>query len=223
MNTATRLLFLLALVLAQAGCAGFDSGGVRDLTEAEITVLKKTRARLSENRASVQGALDDLADNLRFALEEQHRLTSNLAKAQLLETMKSPWTDSSLKSTQKEVALYHLFALAEAEQATLEARIEARTADINELKSSYGQLVSSMSALIAGQEQLLVHLNQPTSTQINLVLQQVFTESKAFREGLQDSGDPNLLRLADRVAERERELAEAEQRIVALLQYLDKE
>lgn len=222
MKTIQRSAVVLA-ALALSGCASFDNASVRSLTEAEIDVLGQTRARLAANQSSINGSLDDLADNIEYALRQQHRLESNIVKAQLLEAMKSPWTTTSLKSTQKEVALYHLFALEEAEQKAFAARVEARNARIGQLKSSYGQLVGSMSALIAAQEQLLVHLDQPTSTQISLVLQQVMAESQAFREALGGTDDPRLQRIMDDLAEREQNLGEASERIVELLKRIEEE
>jgi hypothetical protein len=210
-------------VMVLSGCASFDDASVRSLTEAEIEVLGQTRARLAANQSSVNGSLDDLADNIEYALRQQHRLESNIAKAQLLEAMKSPWTSTNLESTQKEVALYHLFALEEAEQKAFAARVEARNARITQLKSSYGQLVGSMSALIAAQEQLLVHLDQPTSTQISLVLQQVIAESQAFREALEGTDDPRLQRVMANLVEREQDLGDATDRIVELLERLEEE
>lgn len=214
---------LLLMVITLSACANFDSASVRSLTEAEIEVLGKTRARLAANQSSVNGSLDDLADNVAFALRQQHRLEVNIAKAQLLEAMKSPWTTTNLESTQKEVALYHLFALEEAEQKAFAAQVEARKARIGQLKSSYAQLVGSMSALVAAQEQLLVHLDQPTSTQISLVLQQVMAESQAFREALEGTDDPRLQQIMDDLAEREQDLGEASGRIIDLLKRIEEE
>lgn len=218
-----RQITVVLTAAALGGCASFDNASVRSLTEAEIDVLGKTRARLAANRSSVNGSLDDLADNIEYALRQQHRLESNIAKAQLLEAMKSPWTTTNLESTQKEVALYHLFALEEAEQKALTARIEARNARIAQLKSSYAQLVGSMSSLVAAQEQLLVHLDQPTSTQISLVLQQVIAESQAFREALEGTDDPRLQRVMADLVEREQDLSDAAERIVDLLERIEKE
>ena len=218
-----REVALVLVAVALGGCASFDDASVWSLTEAEIDVLGQTWARLAANRSSVNGSLDDLADNIEYALRQQHRLESNIAKAQLLEAMKSPWTTTNLASTQREVALYHLFALEEAEQKALAARIEARNARIAQLRSSYAQLVGSMSALIAAQEQLLVHLDQPTSTQISLVLQQVIAESQAFREALEGTDDPRLQRVMAKLVEREQDLSDASDRIVELLKRIEEE
>ena len=220
---AGRRSVILVTMFLLGGCAGFNSGSVRDLSQAELQVLGKTRARLVANQVSVNGSLDALADNVEYALNEQQRLSSNIAKAQLLEAMKSPWTDTNLKSTQKEVALYHLFALESAEQKARAARIEARRARIAQLKSSYSQLITSMSALIAAQEQLLVSLDQPTSAQINLFLQQVVAESQAFRKTLDGTDDPRLQRAVANLADRERVLSDAADRIVELLDRLEGE
>ena len=222
MRIVRRVAVVLA-VIALSGCASFDDASVRSLTEAEIEVLGQTRDRLAANQSSVDGSLADLADSIEYALRQQHRLDSNIAKAQLLEAMKSPWTTTNLASTQKEVALYHLFALEEAEQKAFAARVEARNARIEQLKSSYEQLVGSISALIAAQEQLLVHLDQPASTQISLVLQQVTAESRAFREALDGTDDPRLQRIMDDLVEREQNLGEASKRIVDLLERIEEE
>ncbi|WP_405243954.1 hypothetical protein [Lentisalinibacter salinarum] len=221
MKTNRQVTIVLVAVIL-GGCASLDSASVRSLTEAEIEVLGETRARLAANRSSVNGSLDDLADNIAYALRQQHRLESNIAKAQLLEAMKSPWT-TTLESSRKEVALYHLFALEEAEQKALAARIESRNARIAQLKSAYAQLVGSMSALIAAQEQLLVHLDQPASTQISLVLQQVVEESQAFREALEGTDDPRLQRVMLNLVEREQDLSDASDRIVELLKRIEEE
>ena len=222
MKTVGRIAVVF-VAIALSGCASFDNASVRSLTEAEVDVLGKTRARLAANQSSVNGSLDDLSDNIEYALRQQHRLESNIAKAQLLEAMKSPWTTTNLESTQKEVALYHLFALEEAEQKAFAARVEARNARIGQLRSSYGQLVGSMSALIAAQEQLLVHLDQPTSTQISLVLHQMMAESQAFREALEGTDDPRLQRIMDDLEEREQDLGEASARIIDLLKRIEEE
>lgn len=222
MKSIRRITVVVAMI-ALGGCASFDSAAVRSLTEAEVDVLGKTRSRLAANQSSINGSLDDLADNAAFALRQQHRLEVNIAKAQLLEAMKSPWTSTNLESTQKEVALYHLFALEEAEQKALAAQVDARNARIGQLKSSYAQLVGSMSALVAAQEQLLVHLDQPTSTQISLVLQQVVAESQAFRGALEGADDPRLQRVMADLVEREQDVSEASQRIVELLKRIEEE
>ena len=219
----TRRIAAILVALALGGCASFDSASVRSLTEAEVDVLGQTRARLAANRSGVNGSLDDLADNVEYALRQQHRLESNIAKAQLLEAMKSPWTTTNLESTQKEVALYHLFALEEAEQKALAARIEVRNARIAQLKSSYGQLVGSMSALSGAQEQLLVLLDQPASTQISLVLQQVNAESRAFREALEGTDEPRLRRVMANLVDREQDLSDASDRIVQLLRRIEEQ
>ena len=222
MKTMQRIAVVL-MAVALSGCASFDNAAVRNLTEAEIEVLSQTRTRLAANRSSVNGSLDDLADNVEYALRQQHRLESNIAKAKLLEAMKSPWTTTNLEATQKEVALYHLFVLEEAEQEALAARIEARQTRIAQLRSSYGQLVGAMSALVAAQEQLLVHLDQPTSTQISLVLQQVIAESRAFREALDGTDDPRLQRVVADLAKHEQDLSDASNRIVDLLERIEEE
>jgi len=220
-----RVVVAVALAVAcsvTSGCSSFDSVAVRNLTEAEVAVLQQTRSRLGANQASVNASLDDLADNVEFALMQQQRLDSNIAKSMLLESMKSPWTNSGLDTTQREVALYHLFALEQAEQAALRARIAARRSSIDTLRSAYAELTGSMSSLVAAQEQLLVHLDQPAATQIDLFLQQVVAESRAFRAAL-DTDDPGLRRLQGEVERREADIEAARQRIVEMLERLGEE
>ena len=223
MNAPGRTIAIVAAGLLLHACGSFNSGAVRDLTAAELEALEKTQSRLDANQAGVRSALDDLADNVEFALRQQHTLSSNIAKAQLLEAMQSPWSNADLTATQREVAMYHLFALSEAEQEALTARVAARRAGIEALKSSYGELISAMSALIGAQEQLLVHLDQPASTQISLVMQQVIAESASFREALDTSENPRLARLAANVEKREQAVAAAEARIMQLLEAIEPE
>ena len=213
-----RLAAVCVCFLLAPGCAGFDADSVRALSEAEIEVLEKTHERLKENQAAVRGSLDDLADNVAFALRHQHRLSSNVAKAKLLESMRSPWTSRSLSATQKEVALYHLFELAEAEQAALAAKMQARHAEIGNVKKAYGELVTAMAALINAQGQLLTHLEQPSSTRVGLVMEQLLVESRAFREALEGEDDPRLQRLAESVADKEKLVADVRGKLVKLLE-----
>ncbi len=212
-------VFLYCLVAS--GCANFDTDSVRALSEAEIEVLEDTHERLKENQAAVRGSLDDLADSVAFALRHQHRLSSNVAKAKLLESMRSPWTSRTLSATQKEVALYHLFELAEAEQAAMTAKMRERRAEIGNLKKAYGELVTSMAALVNAQGQLLTHLEQPTSTRVGLVMEQLLVESRAFREALENEDDPRLQRLAESVADKEKLVADARDKLVKLLEFTE--
>jgi hypothetical protein len=209
--------------LLLAACAGVNGGAAADLTTAQLEVVAATRARLAANRADVHASLDDLADSVAFALRRQHGLGANIARARLLEAMRSPWTNAVSTPTQQEVALYQLFALSQAEQAALAARIAAREAQIGELRSAYGSLLASLSALVAAQEQLLASLDRPASAQISLVTQQVLTESRAFRDALDTGDDPRLARLAATVADRERAVAAAEARIVEFIRAIEQE
>ena len=200
---------------------GFDDKAIHDLGEAELEVLETVRSRIATNRSSIEGSLDDLADNVEFALRERQRLSSNIAKAQLLEAMKSPWTKTHFESTQKQVALYHLFALEEAEQQALAARVAARYARIDQLRAAYAQLLVSLSALITLQEQLLASFEHDASEQINLAVRQVISESQSFREAIDRSDDPRLQRLVDDLAVKEQLLAEASGNIIELLEALE--
>lgn len=218
-----RIPFLLFVALLLAGCGSFNSGAVRDLSAAEIDVLNDTRTRLVANQADVDGSLDDLYDNVEFAVGQQHRLDSNIAKAQLLEAMKSPWSTTRLESTQKEVVLYHLYALEDAEHKALQSRLDARRTRIDQLKTSYARLLSGMGALISVQQQLLASLDQPAAMQINLVLQQALAESAAFRKALDGSDDPRLERAVADLAQAEQAVSETAAQILGVLERLEQE
>lgn len=223
MRTQVNVSAAAAAVWLLSACAGVDGAVPRDLTAEEIEVLAATRARLVANEAAVRESLADLADNVGYALGQQHRLSSSIARAQLLEAMRSPWTKPESATTRREVALYHLFALSEAERVALSARIAAREARIQAIASAYGRLMASMSVLVAAQEQLLAQLDPPASTQVGLVMRQVIAESQAFRSALDTNNSPRLERLAATVAEHERAVAAAEARIVDLLEALEQE
>ncbi|MEM8984059.1 MAG: hypothetical protein AAGC71_13595 [Pseudomonadota bacterium] len=218
----TLLLVTLASYVA-AGCAGFDASAVRELTAAERTVLEQSRMRLSDNRQSVNDSLSDLAETVAYVLPQRDRVAANLAKAKLLESMKSPWAATAQTTTQREVALYHLFALSDAENAVLQQEIATRTARIDALRGTYAGLIRTLSALLAAQEQLLTHLSQPTSTQIMQVVNQVLIESQALRAALDTDNNPRLQRLYDGLVEREQALANAQERILMLIERIENE
>ena len=194
-----KSMLLLMSVVTLTACA--TGGAVRNLSNEEMNILAETHDRLKTNRDDVHGAIDDLSDNLSGALGDQHSLQLSIAKAQLLESMKAPWvqTKNSNTATQREVVLYHLFALAEAEQAALDARLRERQLAFVELKKAYDLLVSDMGALVESQKILLAHLNQPTNARISAIIGTTLDEVKAFSETLGASDNPRLRALAANV------------------------
>lgn len=182
-----------------------------------MNVMMETQARLKANRAAVHGSLDDLQTNLTGALTDQHSLQLSISKARLLESMKSPWAtpSKSMETTQREVALYHLYALSEAENAALDARLEARSASLAEVKNAYDELVASMGGLIQSQQLILSHLNQPANAQMVAFLNNVLAESKAFRETLAASDNPRLRATAQ-------EVEAAEGKVQKMLENIDR-
>ncbi len=167
--------------------------------------MDATHLRLKENKTQIFGSLTDMQDNTASALADQHSLDLSISKAKLLESMKSPWVQphSDMVATQKEVAFYHMYALAEAEQAAFDARLAKRNQSIKELKKVYTELVTSMGALIESQKLLLTHLNQPANARLTAFVGSVLAEAKAFRETLDSSKNPRLEELAVDIKENE--------------------
>ena len=176
-----------------------------------MNLMEKTHQRLKNNQANVIDSLDDLQDNLATALTDQHSLKLSISKAKLLESMKSPWVQPQqhMVATQKEVAFYNLYALAEAEQESLYAVLRLRKQELNEVKTAYGHLVNSMGALIESQKLLLTHLNQPANAQINAFIGNALAEAKAFSKSLDESENPRLKSLAAKVAKAETQVDKA--------------
>jgi len=189
-------LFVCGFLILCVGCA--TCGNVRKLSEKEKEIMGETHTRLKANKNQVFGSIDDMYDNTAMALADQNSLALNISKAKLLESMKSPWVQhhNSIVATQKEVALYHLYALAEAEQANLDAKLASRHESIKQLKNVYSELVTSMGALIESQKLLLSHLNQPANARITAFIGSVLAEAKSFRETLDTSDNPRFKALA---------------------------
>lgn len=192
---------LVAICVLVAALAGCSSREVRELSSQEIEVIGRMRDALASNRGEVYRSLDDLKDNGNVALEERHSLAVNLSKAKLLESMKSPWVNPhpDLAATQKEVALYHLYALAEAEQALLAATIAEREAAVRRVRGAYARLITDAGRLIELQKTILAHLNQPAHARILAASAQVATELRAFESTLAAADDPRLREIARNV------------------------
>lgn len=206
-------LFICGFLIVCTGCV--TGGNVRKLSEKEKRIMDATHLRLKENKTKVFGSLNDMQDNTAMALADQHSLKLSISKAKLLESMKSPWAQphTDMVATQKEVALYHLYALAEAEQAALDARLASRDQSIKELKKTYTKLVTSMGALIESQKLLLTHLNQPANARLTAFVGSVLAEAKTFRETLDASDNLRLKELATDVKESEDKVQKALEQI----------
>ncbi len=202
--------YVILILIICIGCS-ISGRNVRKLSDKEKEIMEKTHTRLKENKARVFGSLNDLQDNTAMAMADHHSLQLSISKAKLLESMKSPWTHphTDIVATQKEVALYHLFSLAEAEQAALDTRLASRHQSIKELKKAYSNLVTLMGALVESQKLLLTHLNQPANARVTEFIANVLTEAKAFREVLDASDSPHLKELAADVKEYEDKVQKA--------------
>jgi hypothetical protein len=197
----------LAVVLL-AACA---SGGIRQLTMQELEILNRMEARLDSNRTALDGALEDLAQVAAEAIVDQHSLSLSIAKAQLLESMKSPWIipDSGLAATQREVAFYHLYQLHEAQRDLLDARLRERKAATAELRTAYGRLLALTAQAIESQKILLAHLDAPADARLSALLNGLLAETRAFHETLAGSENPRLQELAKDVEQAEQKVTEA--------------
>jgi hypothetical protein len=133
----------------------------------------------------------------------QHRLSTGLAQAQLLESMKSPWAKPSedMVATQKEVALYHLFALAEAQQDLLDAELALRAESIREVRKAYRRLIVLSGQMIEAEKVLVAHLEQPKQAWVSGFVAQVLTEARAFSAELESSDNPRLRELSGDVGD----------------------
>ncbi|MGQ4807209.1 hypothetical protein NKDENANG_00553 [Candidatus Entotheonellaceae bacterium PAL068K] len=144
--------YLLVAVLVGhvlAGCASVKT--VRKLGEEEKKYLNNLKSRLAENKkvfAEIAIELPMLADD--FA-QDANELHLSVAKAQLLESMKSPWAHpaSGYRQTQKAVALYNLYALIEANEAVAVAKREERRASMRNVVIAYGQVMLLLNKVIA--------------------------------------------------------------------------
>lgn len=213
-----QLLICGILVL----CVGCVTGrNVRKLSDKEIEIMGKTHSRLKENKQLVFGSLDDMRDSAAMALADQQSLKLSLSKAKLLESMKSPWAQphGDMVTTQREVVLYHLYALAEAEQSALDAQLLSRDESIKEIKKAYTQLVTSMGALIESQKLLLTHLNQPANSRLTAFIGTVLAEAKAFRETFDASENPRLKELAADVKASEEKVQTALEQINKAMEF----
>ena len=213
-------LLICGILMLCVGCV--TGGNVRKLSDKEKEIMDKTHSKLQENKQLVFGSLDDMRNSAAIALSDQYSLRLSLSKAQLLESMKSPWAQplGDMVTTQREVILYNLYALAEAEQSALDAQLLSRDGSIQEIKKAYTQLVTSMGALIESQKLLLTHLNQPANARLTAFFGTVLTEAKAFRETIDASDNPRLKDLAADVKASEEKVQTALEQINKTLEFM---
>jgi hypothetical protein len=202
----TALLIGLGL-LALPGCF---SATVK-LERQTIDTFHKVEQRLKDNQPAIDKTLSDLAELQKEAIVDQHALSHSLAKAKLLESLKSPWfqPQSDLLATQKEVAFYYLYELSENQRDLLNAKLSERQAGIEEVKKAYARLTSLAHEILGLEQTMLASLDQSTSTQLIGITQTVLGETKAFREQLAASDNPRLKALAHDVQKAEDKIAQA--------------
>jgi hypothetical protein len=195
-----RILPVAFVAVAATACA---STATRELTVMELQLLDTLQARIDTNGDALDGVLSDLLEISREALADQHALTASIARAQLLESMRSPWLvqreEGTLAITQREVALYHLYSLHEAQRELLSAKVEERRAALDEVEAAHARLRSLVRELIKAEKVILAHLEQPRGAQIRSLLTGLLGEATAFREALAESDDPRLQELSERV------------------------
>jgi hypothetical protein len=214
-----RALLGAVILCLTGGCA---SGGIRELTRIELDITDRMLARLEENGQALEGALDGLGDLSGEAIADQHSLSASVAKAGLLESMRSPWLprDSTVNSARGEVVLYRLYGLAEAEEGLLEARLAERRATLQEVRDAYKALTILMAKVIEGERMLLAHMNAKTSARLNLMLDALLEETEALRGTLAQSDNPRLRLLAEEVRAAEERVEEARELLKASLEIL---
>lgn len=220
MRRSTIALAVAAAVApALLGACASTGTATGKLAEKELEAFRKLETRLDANRDALAGALTDLGEISAQAIGDRHSLSLSIAKAQLLESMKSPWTNPhpDLATTQKEVAFYHLYALAEAERELLEARLTERRAALAEVADAYDRLADLTAQIIAAEKIVIAHLKQPKGAQVSAFLGTLLGETRAFRQTLAASDNPELQALAARVGKAEDKVAGAQASIAQAL------
>jgi hypothetical protein len=209
------LIFAICLcsIVFASGCASVRP--VRELSEEEIALTEKLKGRLKENRKQFNESLSELLNLSVLYMQDSNALHRNVAKAKLLESMKSPWEEPTpaLAATRRSVALYHLYDLIETQDDLERAMIEERSLSISEVKASYGSFVSLVDKLMEGQRLLARHLNRSRSLEALSFMKNLSAETKAFRGNLETSDNPALLKLTDKVAKSESRVDQATQAI----------
>lgn len=208
---ASLCILLVSLVVPSLGCVSLRSA--RELSAAEMQFIQALHTRAAQNRAPLEASLADLSGISRSAIEDSHSLQTSIAKAKLLESMKSPWArpSSSLVETQRAVALYHLYALAEAEQEVVAAKLRERSASTRKVLTRYDELTTLLVQAAEAQKLILAHLNQSDAAHALEFVSNLLVEVNAFQRRLAQSEDPDLQRFAGEVAEAEAKVQQARQ------------
>lgn len=202
------------------GCGWMTGKATRSLTEAEQRYLQHVLDRVKQNEQALTESLDTLMNLASRNMAREHSSTLSISKAKLLESMRSPWAKGSNAEqfkTQRAVALYHLYDLAESEREVVNARIKERRAAMRAVAESYGQLVSLLYEAIENEHLVLAHLDQPSSARIAGVLSAFAEEVRAFHQQLARSDNPEWRALAAQVAQAEAQVSEAKARIESSL------
>jgi hypothetical protein len=210
-NRMLAPLLAVGLALGASGCVR----QVRELTRAEAAALEAVRARVVENRAAMARSLSDLGRLSEAALAETDALSSGVAKAQLLEAMRSPWTEGAGESaaTRREVALYHLYALVDAERKLRQARLAERQTALAGVAAAYDRLAALTDAAAAAEAEILRYLEQPRGARIGEAVDGFLGQARAFADVLARSEDPEMRLLADQVTRGEDAVRKAKELI----------
>lgn len=205
------LVMVVGAALLVSGCVR----QVRELTQVEAQALDAVRARVADNRAPLTRSLADLGRVSEDALAETDGLKSGVAKAQLLESMRSPWAvgGAADTATAREVALYHLYALADAERTLRTARIRQREASLAAVAAAYERLVGLTDEAVAAETLILRYLEQPPGARVGEAVDGFLAETRAFRDVIQQSENPELRRLAEQVTRGEDAVRQAKELI----------
>jgi hypothetical protein len=189
----------LPAILVLSGCASFGRAKVATLTTEEQQYMTALKKAVADNQTEVQKALDDIGrihDNA--VATEQSLLLGAVAKAKLLESMKSPWVNAptNMGETQRAVVLFHLYDLSQSElQAAEAARVQRATAR-TQIVAHWAHIGDLLGQALKNQEAILKDLNQPADQQLLNAVGNFLTDAKAFQAELAKSDDPELKRLA---------------------------
>jgi hypothetical protein len=187
---------LLALALAVPGCC---AASVRQLTRGEEEYMAAVSKRVEENRAALEQLMADLASIERqYAFTELQNATTAIAQQKLLEAMRSPWAApaSSLQSTQRAAALFHLYELADQQKARFDAEQSERATERQKVLDAYATISRLMAEVLTNERVVLEYVNQPRSSQIAALFEETLEKAHAFGDELGKSTDPRLEALA---------------------------
>jgi hypothetical protein len=215
-----KLCLVLLSLFALAGCSGLSGKATRALTASELDYLNRLRSRVAENGPKLDETLATMTSLTARHVAREHTLALSISKAKLLESMKSPWAPAAQQGqleTQRSVALYHLYDLAEAERAVIDARVAERRAATKAVADSYGQLRILIDRAIENEKVLLAYLDRPQSTRIAGVATTFLAEVQAFNRQLALSEHPELRKLATSLVAAEERVSKARERIDAAL------